>query len=319
MPVNNDAEKRVMLSLQRRRLLRWRIGAVCSFIVALFLCVMPSSLRHASHAKSPHIARLVIDGVIGNDVSVQERAICHAAKDPSVTGLLGVVNSPGGAVTGGERLHDAIAQFAAVKPVAVSMGALGASAAYMLSVPAQHIVALPSTLTGSIGVIMEHYDVSPLLGRLGVASAPIMSGAMKDQGDMTVPISPEGHEMLQGIVHDLFDQFVVMVAQGRHMDQAKVRALADGRPYTGHQAVALGLIDELGNEYAARMWLRHRLGITGGKYPVSEIGVRRDQRSFFGIPYKTMMSSLFGEAVVRHFETASALDTLDGPVAILSW
>ncbi|WP_346266714.1 signal peptide peptidase SppA [Neokomagataea anthophila] len=317
--MNNDAEKRVMLSLQRRRLLRWRVGAVCSFSVALFLCVMPSSLRHTPHAKSPHIARLTIDGVIGDDVSVQEQAVYHAAKDPLVTGLLVVVNSPGGAVTGGERLHDAIAQFAAVKPVAVSMGALGASAAYMLSAPAQHIVAEPSTLTGSIGVIMEHYDVSPLLGRLGVSSAPIMSGAMKDQGDMTVPISPEGHEMLQGIVHDLFDQFVMMVAQGRHMDQAKVRALADGRAYTGHQAIVLGLIDELGNERTARLWLRHRLGITSGKYPVSEIGVRHDEHRFLGFSYKTMMGSLLGDAMVRHFEMTSALETLDGPVAILSW
>nr|WP_249110545.1 signal peptide peptidase SppA [Neokomagataea anthophila] len=280
---------------------------------------MPSSLRHTPHAKSPHIARLTIDGVIGDDVSVQEQAVYHAAKDPLVTGLLVVVNSPGGAVTGGERLHDAIAQFAAVKPVAVSMGALGASAAYMLSAPAQHIVAEPSTLTGSIGVIMEHYDVSPLLGRLGVSSAPIMSGAMKDQGDMTVPISPEGHEMLQGIVHDLFDQFVMMVAQGRHMDQAKVRALADGRAYTGHQAIVLGLIDELGNERTARLWLRHRLGITSGKYPVSEIGVRHDEHRFLGFSYKTMMGSLLGDAMVRHFEMTSALETLDGPVAILSW
>ncbi|GBR48193.1 signal peptide peptidase SppA [Neokomagataea thailandica] len=317
--MNNDAEKRVMLSLQRRRLLRWRIGAVCSFIVALFVCVMPSSLRHPSHAKPPHIARIVFDGVIGDDVSVQEKAIYHAAKDASVTGLLVVVNSPGGAVTGGERLHDAIAQFSAEKPVVVSMGALGASAAYMLSVPAQHIVAMPSTLTGSIGVIMEHYDVSPLLGRLGVSSAPIMSGAMKDQGDMTVPISPEGHDMLQGLVHDLFDQFVMMVAQGRHMDPAKVRALADGRAYTGHQAIALGLVDELGNEHVARVWLRHRLGITADQYPVSEIGVRRDKRSFLGIPYKTIMGGLFGEAVMRHFDMVSARDALDGPVAILSW
>lgn len=317
--MNNDAEKRVLLALQRRRLLRWRIGAVCAFIVALFVCVMPSSLKQASHNQSPHIARLVIDGVIGDDVSVQERAIYHASKETSVTGLLIVVNSPGGAVTGGERLHDAIAHFAQTKPVAVTMGALGASAAYMLSVPAQHIVAMPSTLTGSIGVIMERYDVSPLLGRVGVSSNSIISGPMKDQTDPTVALSAGGREMLQGIVHDLFDQFVTMVAQGRHMDPAKVRSLADGRPYTGHQALALGLIDELGTEHAARVWLRHRLGITGGKYPVQEIGVRHDTHRFLGFPYKALISSVLGEGIAQRFERASVLDTLDGPVAILSW
>ncbi|GBR52317.1 signal peptide peptidase sppA [Neokomagataea thailandica NBRC 106555] len=317
--MNNDAEKRIMLALQRRRLLRWRIGAVLSFIFAFGVLVLPTSIKHKSTISTPHIARITIDGIIGDNVSLQERAIYHAAKDESVTGLLVIVNSPGGAVTGGERLHNAIERFASKKPVAVSMGGLGASAAYMLSAPAQHIVAMPSTLTGSIGVILERYDFSPLLGRLGVSNGSIISGDMKNQTDPSVALSPGGRDMLQGIVHDLFDQFVTMVAQGRHMTVEKVKSLADGRPYTGRQALALGLVDELGTEKNARDWLKHRLNITSATYPVCDIAKKENARKFFGIPYKAVIGTFLGESAARRFEMASTIDTLDGPVAILSW
>jgi protease-4 len=94
-----------------------------------------------------------------------------------------------------------------------------------------------------------------LLGKLGITSDTIVSGPLKDQPGLTHPTSPAGREVMQGIVMDLYDQFVQIVATGRHMDVAAVRKLADGRAYTGRQALGLGLIDQIGDETTARAWL----------------------------------------------------------------
>jgi protease-4 len=165
-------------------------------------------------------------------------------------------------VAGGESLHDAIARVAAKKPVVTVMGGVAASAGYMISVPAARIFASQATLTGSIGVLLETGDISGLLGKLGIASDPIVSGPLKDQPSFTKPLSPEGRQVLQGLVMDMYDQFVSMVAQGRHMDPDKVRALADGRAYTGRQALNLGLVDQIGGEHDARAWLAKEKGVS---------------------------------------------------------
>ncbi|MBS1096078.1 signal peptide peptidase SppA [Gluconobacter sphaericus] len=266
-----------------------------------------------SSIQRPHIVRLVISGIIKNDVSQTVRALKQARNSSDVTGLLLVVDSPGGGVTGGERLHEAVKRFAAVKPVSVSMGDMGASAAYMLSVPAQHIVALPSTLTGSIGVLLQRPDVSAGLERLGIGMDAITSGAMKNQTDPTSALTPEGRQMLQELVNDLFGQFVSMVAEGRHLTEEKVRSLADGRAYTGRQAIALGLVDELGDEDVARLWLRKQLKIGNASYPVVPL-IPGHSRYWYQWPdKKALLKGLLGGT----FSSVIDREGLDGAVAIL--
>lgn len=292
----------------------WRIGALVAVFTAIAVCLAGYGRPAATGFRHrPHIVRLVITGIVQNDVSDTVKALKQAQTSSDVTGLLLVVDSPGGGVTGGERLHEAVRRFAAVKPVAVSMGDMGASAAYMLSVPAQHIVALPSTLTGSIGVIFQRPDVSAGLGRLGIGMDAITSGPMKDQTDPTSALTPEGRQMLQGLVNDLFGQFVSMVATGRHMSEEKVRSLADGRAYTGKQAIALGLVDELGDEDAARLWLRKQLKIGNASYPVLPL-ISGHARSWFWWPgKKALLKGLLGGS----FSSAIDREGLDGAVAIL--
>ena len=311
-----SAELNLFLTNQvkHRQLLIWRVGALIAFLGAVVI----SMTGHresvgSSFTNRPHIVRLAINGVVQNDVSQVVRALKRAQGAPDVTGLLLVVDSPGGGVTGGERLHDAVKRFAAVKPVSVSMGDMGASAAYMLSVPAQHIVALPSTLTGSIGVIFQRPDVSVGLGRLGIGLDAITSGTMKDQTDPTSALTPEGRQMLQGIVNDLFAQFVSMVADGRHLTEEKVRSMADGRAYTGQQAIALGLVDELGDEDAARLWLRKRLKIGTSSYPVLPLMPERSRRWYEWPGKKALLTGLLGGS----FSNALDRQGLDGAVAIL--
>ena len=234
----------------KRRLVFWRVLAVAGFVVALLAL---GGLRfHA--AVGPHLARLKVDGIITDDA--ERLALIDAArKDPMVKGMILSIDSPGGSVAGGEALHDAIVRFSTRKPVVAVMGGVAASAGYMIAVPAARIFASNSTLTGSIGVLLQSPDVSGLLDKLGVNVDELVSGPLKGQPSVVKPLSPAGREMLQGVVADLYGQFVDMVVSGRHMDVARVRALADGRPYTGHQAIGLGLIDQIGTEQDARAWL----------------------------------------------------------------
>ena len=174
------------------------------------------------------------------------------------------LDTPGGEVAGGEGIHDAVLRLAARKPVVTVMDGTAASAGYMIAVAAPHIVARESTITGSIGVIMENVNFGGLLDKLGISADPLVSGPLKGQPSFDKPLSPQGRAVLQAMVGDLYDQFVDIVAAGRHMDQAKVRGLADGRAYTGRQARALGLVDEIGGDQEARAWLEHTNRIPRG-------------------------------------------------------
>ena len=147
------------------------------------------------------------------------------ADNANVKALIVAIDSPGGSVAGGEGLHDAIARVAAKKPVVAVMGGVAASAGYMIAVPAARIFAREATLTGSIGVLLETGEVSGLLKSIGVNAEAITSGPLKDQPSFTRPLSPQGRDVLQGLVMDMYDQFVGMVVSGRHMDDARVREL----------------------------------------------------------------------------------------------
>jgi protease IV len=247
------------LLLDRRRLQRrlwfWRGFAIIAVVACALLLVGRSGV-----VVGAHVARLNVTGIITDNRKLTE-AVTHLATDRNVKALVVYVDSPGGSVAGGESLHDAIAQVAAKKPVVTVMGGTAASAGYMVSVPAARIFARASTLTGSIGVLLETGEVSGLLSKIGVTADAITSGPLKDQPSFTRPLTPEGREVLHGLVMDMYDQFVGMVADGRHMPPDKVRALADGRAYTGRQALQLGLVDQLGDEQQARDWLAANRGV----------------------------------------------------------
>ena len=240
----------------KRRLVFWRIVAVLAVVGLLAYAtagVVPGGFA-GRLAGQRHVVRVGISGIITADRKLVE-SVSALAKDSSVAAVILAVNSPGGSVSGGESLHDALVKVAAAKPLVTVMGGTAASAGYMISVPAARIFASNATLTGSIGVILETGNTEGLLNKLGLSAEAIISGPLKDQPSFTHGLSPAGRVYLQGLVDDLFGQFVTMVAQARHMDLPTVRALADGRAYTGEQALALGLVDEIGGEPEARAWL----------------------------------------------------------------
>ena len=260
-------ETDLILDRQRlkRRLIVWRSLAVLAVVAALLVALRGAGLSFGRD----HVARLSVDGIITENRKLT-RTVARLADDPSVKALIVAIDSPGGSVAGGESLHDAIARVAAKKPVVAVMGGVAASAGYMVAVAANRIFARNSTLTGSIGVLLEAPDISGLLGKVGVDVTTIVSGPLKDQPGYTHPLSEQGRVVLQGLVTDMYEQFVAMVASGRHMDPAKVRELGDGRPYTGRQALKLGLIDAIGGEPDARAWLEKTRGVSAG-LPVEDV------------------------------------------------
>src|SRR3984957_16931030 len=143
----------------------------------------------------------------------------------------------------------------------------------MIQMPAQQIFAGEATLTGSIGVLLETGEISGLLSKLGIGPEVIRSGPLKAEPSLVRPLSPAGQEVMQALVNDMYDQFVEMVAAGRHMDVAKVRSLADGRAYTGRQALGLGLVDAIGGEPEAKEWLASAKGVPAD-LPVQDLRER---------------------------------------------
>lgn len=248
----------------RRRLLLWRVLAVAAVAVAVLIALPRGELSGGRR-----IARLTVAGIITDDRALT-RAVTRLADDPSVAALIVSIDSPGGSVSGGEGLHDAIAHVAEHKPVVAVMNGVAASAGYMIAVPAARIFARGATLTGSIGVLLQTGEASGLLNRLGITADAITSGPLKDQPSFTRPLTDEGRAVLHGLVMDLYGQFVDMVAAGRHMTADRVRQLADGRAYTGRQALALGLVDQIGDEQDARVWLAQSRGVAS-TLPVSDV------------------------------------------------
>lgn len=234
----------------KRRLMFWRVFAVV-VLAALAWVFLPEEFDPVPTA---HVARLEVRGGITEDRRMLE-AVERVARDSHYRALIVAIDSPGGTVAGGEALHAAIRRVAQSKPVVATMGATAASAGYMVALPAHRIFAREGTLTGSIGVILQSFDASELLARLGVRPETVASGTLKDQPSPFRPLTQEGRASLEQTVQDMHAQFVGMVAAGRNMDEQAVRAIADGRVMTGRRAQEAGLVDALGGEREAREWL----------------------------------------------------------------
>lgn len=277
------------LLIDRKRLKRslfgWRVATVLAVLAAVVVAIGPLDI-------GPRVARLNIEGTITDDRQVTD-ALAEVEKDDSVRALIVAIDSPGGTVAGGEALTRAIQRVAAQKPVVAVMGGTAASAGYMVAMPAERVFARGSTLTGSIGVILQTTEFSELLARVGVRAEALTTGSLKDQPSPFRPLTEEGRAALQRVIGDMYDQFVGLVAEGRRLPVERVRAIADGRTFTGRQALAEGLVDEIGGEREARAWLAREKGVPES-LPVADVEwrdiyQRTISRSILGA-WKTLIS-----------------------------
>ncbi len=186
-----------------------------------------------------------IEGVIGDSEEIIDR-INEFADDDGIGAVVLRIDTPGGSVAPSQEIYDAVRELRKKKKVVVSMGSVAASGGYLIAVAADRIVANPGTITGSISAIMHHANVEELLKKVGVRSSVIKSGKFKDIGSPVREMTAEERALIQGIVDDIYDQFVKTVSENRKIPLSKVVRLADGRIFTGRQAKALGLVDELG-------------------------------------------------------------------------
>jgi len=181
----------------------------------------------------------------------------------AIKAILIRVNSPGGGVGPSQEIYREIQKTTEHKKVIVSMGAVAASGGYYLAAGANGIVANPGTITGSIGVIMGYTNFEELMQKIGLSAVVIKSGAYKDTGSPTRPMSADEGELLQEVTRQIHGQFVEAIAKGRQLDIKQVEALADGRIFTGEKALELGLVDRLGNFEDAIAWAGELGGIKG--------------------------------------------------------
>lgn len=220
--------------------------AIFVFFVALVYTLSGMTGRTAGLPVGKKVGVIEVTGVIAASRETIKQLI-DFRDDAAIKAIVLRVDSPGGGVGPSQEIYEEVRKTVAVKPVVVSIGSVAASGGYYIAVPAQRIVANPGSITGSIGVIMEFTNFQELLQKIGLRSDVIKSGEHKDIGSPVRPMSDNDRMILQAMIDDVHAQFIEAVADGRKMDPEVVRPLADGRIFTGRQAMAAGLVDELGN------------------------------------------------------------------------
>lgn len=238
----------------RRKLTFWRV--VAFLIAALAVVGMSAWLagERIPGVTANHIAKLRIEGTITEDEDLLRR-LEEVRKSASVKGVILSIDSPGGTTAGGEAIYDAVRKIAAEKPVVAQVGTLAASAGYMIASASDHIVARKSSIVGSIGVLVQFPDLTGLMDKLGVKLEEIKSSPLKAEPNPFNPTTDEERAMMRNMILDSYDWFVGIVAERRSMSKAEATALADGSVWTGRQALANKLIDEVGGEDQAIAWL----------------------------------------------------------------
>ncbi len=226
-----------------------------SALGALFFIVLFLGVRLAGRNASPalpvvgtdRVALVKLEGVLlTSDRIVDE--LHDYADDSSIKAIVIRIDSPGGGVVPSQEIYNAV-KYARKegKKVVVSMGSVAASGGYYVAAAADKIVANPGTLTGSIGVKMEFANLEKLLEKIGVQGMVVKSGEYKDIGSPYRPMTEPEKKLLQDVIDNVHTQFINAVADGRKLPEAEVRAIADGRIFTGQQALALKLVDQLGD------------------------------------------------------------------------
>jgi protease-4 len=270
---------------------KWAIGcgiAVVLAVIAVFMLVIASfvaavgSAGRLGAAPRGDVALVRVEGPITgtgaglfSGVASSARIAAQlqqAAERGDIRAVLVRIDSPGGSAAASQEIHDEIQRVRSKgKPVYVSMGDVAASGGYYVACAAERIYANPGTITGSIGVISATLDLSKLLGKIGVGPEVVKTGEFKDMGSGLRPMTDRERQLTKQLLDSIYGQFVTAVAEGRHLTKERVRALADGRVYTGEQAVKIKLVDELGGMRPALRAVARRAGITG-EPRVAELG-----------------------------------------------
>ena len=305
----------------RRKLTFWRVMAALiaiGAIVIIGLVATPGGRGTLTTAGS--IARVNIEGLIRSDQNRVEAL--ERLENSHAAAVVVHINSPGGTTAGSEQLYDALTRLKAKKPLVVVVEGLAASGGYITAIAADHIVARQSSLVGSIGVLFQIPNFSELMKTVGVKVEEVKSSPLKAAPNGYEPTSPEARAALESLVKDSYAWFRGLVKERRGMDDGLLEKVADGRVFTGRQAVELKLIDQLGDEKTAIAWLVSQKGVKAD-LPVRDykLSPRFGDLTFLRSAAAVTLDALGLGAIARQIEQsgmAQAVDRfgLDGMLAL---
>ena len=245
--------------LDRRRLKRgvaiWRALAVVALVALVLVAAAPFVFDGGER-----VARLWVSGLIEDDPA-RDRLVAELRDDDAVRAVVLRIDSAGGTVVGGEALYLSLRSLAEAKPIVAVLGTTATSAAYMAALAADHVLAREASLTGSIGVLFQTAEFTALLEEIGVRAEAIRSGPLKAKPTPYEQLDNPTRSAMRSVVTDVYESFLRLVIERRSLDRETAVTLADGRVFTGSQAVEAGLVDAIGGEEEARAWLARVHGV----------------------------------------------------------
>jgi protease-4 len=306
-----DADLIVDRRRMRRKLVFWRIIAVGLLVLAIAGVAVLTSRRTGFIGVRPYIARVTIEGLIRDDRDRVE-ALDRLGRSTLARAVIIHVDSPGGTTAGSEQLFDALSRLRAKKPLVVVVDSLAASGGYITALAADHIVAQQTSLVGSIGVLFQFPNVAGLLDKIGVQVESIKSTPLKAAPDGFEPTSPEARAAINAIIQDSYSWFKGLVQDRRHLTDAELAAIDDGRVFTGRQGVPLKLVDELGDERAAIAWLAKDKNVDA-KLPVRdyELHSRFSDLPFLHAAAAAMLDAIGLGTLARQLDDLGAVAAIE--------
>ncbi|NJD68505.1 MAG: signal peptide peptidase SppA [Candidatus Methylomirabilota bacterium] len=226
----------------------WLVVSLTVIGSLMLLFSLAFSLGRWERMGGSKIALITVEGVILDSKEIIEQLEKHRT-NPTVKAIVLRINSPGGGVAPSQEIYEELLKTreTAKKPVVASMGSVAASGGYYIASASDLIMANPGTITGSIGVLLQIPNISGLMQKIGIKSVVVKSGQHKDLASPTREMTEAERQILQGMLDDVHDQFIDVVAKSRRLDRKKVEAIADGRIFSGREAQSIGLVDHLGN------------------------------------------------------------------------
>jgi protease-4 len=295
----------------RRKLTFWRVFAVLIAIVAVGgIAVVIGRSAGGFGGSAAAIARVKIQGLIRSDQARVE-ALERLGRS-SYRAVIVHIDSPGGTTAGSEQLHDALLRLKAQKPMVVVVDGLAASGGYIAALSSDHIIARSTSLVGSIGVLFQYPNFSEFLKTIGVQVEEIKSSPLKAAPNGFEPTSPEAREAIAAIVRDSYAWFRDMVKDRRHLDDAALERVADGRVFTGRQGLEVKLVDQLGDELDALAWLAKEKSVDP-KLRVRDYRLeeRLGDLSFLHLAAVTILDAVGLRSFAQQLETSGTVQSLE--------
>jgi len=235
----------------------WKFITILLIVILITIIIKKSDITSSEYIvqNDKYIASILIEGIILEDLK-RDKKLEKIIDDDQITSLIVNVNSPGGTVVGSEKIYNILRKISMKKPVVIVMGTLAASGGYLISLGGDYIISHNGTITGSIGVILQSLEVTDLAKTLGITFNNFKSGELKATPNPTEKVTEEVREAIMLNIEDTYNYFIELVALRRNLPLEEVRKIADGRIYSGRQALKLKLVDAVGSEDNAIKWLQ---------------------------------------------------------------